>query len=45
MRWAVPAGVMRDKDHILPERLKPGLKLVFCGTAAGLTANALLLQL
>jgi double-stranded uracil-DNA glycosylase len=21
--------------HILPERLKPGLKLVFCGTAAG----------
>jgi len=26
---------MRDKDHILPERLKPGLKLVFCGTAAG----------
>ncbi len=35
MRWAVPAGVMRDKDHILPERLKPGLKLVFCGTAAG----------
>jgi len=26
---------MRDKDHILPERLKPGLTLVFCGTAAG----------
>lgn len=26
---------MRDKDHILPERLKPGLMLVFCGTAAG----------
>lgn len=26
---------MRDKDHILPERLKSGLKLVFCGTAAG----------
>ena len=26
---------MRAKDHILPERLKPGLKLVFCGTAAG----------
>ena len=23
------------KKHILPERLKPGLKLVFCGTAAG----------
>lgn len=21
--------------HVLPERLKPGLKLVFCGTAAG----------
>jgi TDG/mug DNA glycosylase family protein len=26
---------MRAKDHILPERLRPGLKLVFCGTAAG----------
>jgi double-stranded uracil-DNA glycosylase len=26
---------MRDEAHILPERLKPGLKLVFCGTAAG----------
>jgi double-stranded uracil-DNA glycosylase len=25
---------MADK-HILPDRLKPGLKLVFCGTAAG----------
>ena len=23
------------KNHILPDRLKPGLKLVFCGTAAG----------
>jgi TDG/mug DNA glycosylase family protein len=23
------------KQHILPDRLKPGLKLVFCGTAAG----------
>ena len=23
------------KKHILPDRLKPGLKLVFCGTAAG----------
>ena len=23
------------KTHILPDRLKPGLKLVFCGTAAG----------
>jgi double-stranded uracil-DNA glycosylase len=22
-------------DHILPDHLKPGLKLVFCGTAAG----------
>ena len=21
--------------HILPDRLRPGLKLVFCGTAAG----------
>jgi TDG/mug DNA glycosylase family protein len=26
---------MTKKDHILPERLRPGLKLVFCGTAAG----------
>lgn len=26
---------MDDKNHVLPERLKPGLKLVFCGTAAG----------
>ena len=26
---------MRDAEHVLPERLKPGLKLVFCGTAAG----------
>ena len=26
---------MRDRAHILPDRLKPGLKLVFCGTAAG----------
>ena len=23
------------KKHILPDRLRPGLKLVFCGTAAG----------
>lgn len=23
------------REHVLPERLKPGLKLVFCGTAAG----------
>lgn len=23
------------EKHILPDRLKPGLKLVFCGTAAG----------
>jgi TDG/mug DNA glycosylase family protein len=23
------------KTHVLPDRLKPGLKLVFCGTAAG----------
>jgi double-stranded uracil-DNA glycosylase len=26
---------MAKKQHILPERLRPGLKLVFCGTAAG----------
>jgi TDG/mug DNA glycosylase family protein len=26
---------MRNKDHVLPERLRPGLRLVFCGTAAG----------
>ena len=26
---------MHDAKHVLPERLKPGLKLVFCGTAAG----------
>jgi TDG/mug DNA glycosylase family protein len=26
---------MHDAQHVLPERLKPGLKLVFCGTAAG----------
>jgi TDG/mug DNA glycosylase family protein len=26
---------MRDEAHILPDHLKPGLKLVFCGTAAG----------
>jgi TDG/mug DNA glycosylase family protein len=26
---------MPQKAHVLPERLKPGLKLVFCGTAAG----------
>ena len=26
---------MAKTDHILPERLRPGLKLVFCGTAAG----------
>lgn len=26
---------MNEKKHVLPERLKPGLKLVFCGTAAG----------
>ena len=25
----------KDRRHILPDRLKPGLKLVFCGTAAG----------
>lgn len=23
------------RKHVLPDRLKPGLKLVFCGTAAG----------
>lgn len=26
---------MARAKHILPDRLKPGLKLVFCGTAAG----------
>lgn len=26
---------MAKSKHILPDRLKPGLKLVFCGTAAG----------
>ena len=26
---------MAKPQHVLPERLKPGLKLVFCGTAAG----------
>ena len=26
---------MTRSKHILPDRLKPGLKLVFCGTAAG----------
>jgi len=26
---------MNGKRHVLPERLKPGLTLVFCGTAAG----------
>lgn len=26
---------MRNKVHILPDHLKPGLTLVFCGTAAG----------
>jgi len=26
---------MRPNAHILPDRLKPGLTLVFCGTAAG----------
>lgn len=26
---------MTRKKHILPDRLRPGLKLVFCGTAAG----------
>ena len=29
-----PRALMARK-HVLPERLKPGLKLVFCGTAAG----------
>ncbi len=26
---------MSGKKHVLPERLRPGLTLVFCGTAAG----------
>lgn len=25
----------QKQKHVLPDRLKPGLKLVFCGTAAG----------
>jgi TDG/mug DNA glycosylase family protein len=29
-----PLALMAKK-HILPERLRPGLRLVFCGTAAG----------
>jgi double-stranded uracil-DNA glycosylase len=43
--WAARAGglcpqverdpALHDDGHILPDRLKPGLKLVFCGTAAG----------
>ena len=24
-----------SREHVLPERLRPGLRLVFCGTAAG----------
>jgi TDG/mug DNA glycosylase family protein len=27
--------IMMARSHILPEHLRPGLKLVFCGTAAG----------
>jgi double-stranded uracil-DNA glycosylase len=27
--------MMRAKDPVLPDMLKPGLRLVFCGTAAG----------
>jgi TDG/mug DNA glycosylase family protein len=26
---------MSTRKHVLPDRLRPGLKLVFCGTAAG----------
>ena len=26
---------MANQKHVLPDRLRPGLKLVFCGTAAG----------
>jgi TDG/mug DNA glycosylase family protein len=29
------SGREQVREHVLPERLKPGLKLVFCGTAAG----------
>lgn len=29
------APASRSRTHVLPDRLKPGLKLVFCGTAAG----------
>lgn len=31
-KMSLPAD---ERSHILPDRLKPGLKLVFCGTAAG----------
>jgi TDG/mug DNA glycosylase family protein len=27
--------MVKKAAHVLPDRLKPGLKLVFCGTAAG----------
>lgn len=31
----MPAARKTIRNHVLPDRLKPGLKLVFCGTAAG----------
>ncbi len=36
-RAAYPSDMARKHvlKHVLPDRLKPGLKLVFCGTAAG----------
>jgi TDG/mug DNA glycosylase family protein len=30
-----PHSGMSTRRHVLPDRLRPGLKLVFCGTAAG----------
>src|SRR5690242_13213707 len=31
----IPSARRPGGKHVLPDRLKPGLKLVFCGTAAG----------
>jgi TDG/mug DNA glycosylase family protein len=31
----MPRGQKTDLEHVLPDHLRPGLKLVFCGTAAG----------
>ena len=29
------AGATTGPPHVLPDLIKPGLKIVFCGTAAG----------